>query len=622
MIVRLGLDPTDFTTEEGRLAESLRRMEGSAQRGARNIQESVGAGTVQFFRMLESPISSLRRHFEDLAQTIDQPQQRLRQLEDQGRRTGEGVEGGALAGARGLRVLGAAGLGVFAAYELLSKSIASASSGAARLFGAGIGAASAGTSFNEFSAISQALYRVGNVPREQTEATLRGLGSAQAGYGQAGPGGDAARAQLVTLNTGLAALGITGVDVWRDRPEQIMEKISAALARVPDGQFNPDNIAAQLGMPSEEVYGLRRAARRPGGLPGAISAEREKAATDDQRDAASDLIDASNNLSIAWERLARDMNALIDGPLGKLLNALAWFAEGEIPSAGNTQYKKETGDTSEQGFFPSWQRFKWNVRNSPVGRALGLGTGDAAPGRALGLGTGDAASGHIDGVATPNDQVLGTVLGTARSGGLSTAATQGLVAAGLGEGGFSGAWSPGDGGSSHGPWQLHSGGELDRYTREGNAPGDVSAQTRYVMKRMDELHPGWRTSNDAAQVARWMNDFERSTDWVTRGVDNYQKHLSQAGGMVSPGGGTKNFVAPTSVPDYFSNEGPGGYSSAIQTSQAAQGSTSVTHNAGDVNLHGDIVVHAPLREGNAIADAVQERVRRVSLATSSNTGLE
>ena len=61
----------------------------------------------------------------------------------------------------------------------------------------------------------------------------------------------------------------------------------------------------------------------------------------------------------------------------------------------------------------------------------------------------------------------------------------------------------------------------------------------------------------------------------------------------------------------------------LQRAQAVAGdTTTVTHNAGDVNLHGDIVVHAPMREGNAIGDAVAERVKRVSLASMANTGLE
>lgn len=669
LIVKLGLDPTDFNQEEAKLAESLRRMEDRAARGARQVQDTVGASTVQFFRTIRSPIAGLERMFEDWARTTEKGGQRtsqtltaaqrnfnavtkaaqesgtnLAQVEDQGRRMGEGVEGGALAGARGLRVLGAAGLGVFAAYEALSKTLAAATDGAQRLFGTGIGAASAGMPIQEFTAISQALLRGGNVPLAQTQATLGELKAAQVGYSQAGPAGDAARARLIALNTGLVGLGITGVDVWRDSPEQIMNKLSAAFAGMSDSQFNPANISAQTGIPIEEVYGMRRVGGRSGGLAAATEAERARAPREGQGTEAGKLVEATNNLSNALVHLGHVLGAIVDGPLAKLENALAWlvdkFAEGEDSAPGEDErYKQQTGDAAEQGAWPSWQRFKWNMRNSPVGRMLGLGTGDAAPG------SGGSGGG---GAQTPDGQVLGTVLGTARSGGLSDAATQGMIAAGLGEGGFSGAWKPGDGGTSHGPWQLHSGGELDHYTREGNAPGDVAAQTRYVMKRMDELHPGWRTSNDPAQVARWMNDFERSSDWVGKGIDNYQQYVGAAGHMMGASSANqRNFTAPSSAPDHLDNEGAGGSSSAqmdywkynqahpghelswsqyvaqIQREQAGAGSTSTTHNAGDTHFHGDINVDATgLREGGAIADAVEDRIRRVSIATTANTGLE
>ena len=110
LVTKLSLDTSEFDEGERRLANSLKRLESSAQSGGRRVQESVGQGTVQFFRMIESPFGQLRKQFENLAQYTDAPRQQLRTLEDQGRRTGESVEGGALAGARGLRVLGAAGL--------------------------------------------------------------------------------------------------------------------------------------------------------------------------------------------------------------------------------------------------------------------------------------------------------------------------------------------------------------------------------------------------------------------------------------------------------------------------------------------------------------------------------
>jgi hypothetical protein len=622
LIVKLGLDPTDFNTEEAKLAQSLRRMEEGARRGSQRLNDEVGRDTVQFFRSLNTPVAGLRRLFEELVTTVEAPKRQLQQLEDQGRRTGESVEGGALAGARGLRVLGAAGLGVFAAYEALSKTISAANSGAERLFGTGIGASSAGLGIGQFTAISQALLRGGNVPLVQSQATLGELRGAQVGYGQAGPGGDAARARLIALNTGLVGLGITGVDVWHDTPEQILGKLSAAFAGMPESQFNPGNISQQTGIPVEEVYGLRRVGSQPGGLGAATEAERARQATLGQQDAAAGLVTATGNLSNAFDHLGRVLGAIVDGPLERLENALAWlvdkFAEGEDSTTDTARYAQETGDTSTQGAWPSWQRFKWNVRNSPVGRMLGLGTGDAAPG---GGSTGDAApGGGSTGDAAPgggspraSSSSFAPTTGTdvemasaaVRAAGGNDYAVAGALAAMNAESGMNPGLVAGGGDTSWAQWTQ---GRKQRLYALGWRPGDPVAQRKAAASLLHE-----ELAANPALVAR-MN----ASGSATAAAKMFGFTFEQGGapaGVFGGGGHDQAFM------DSFHSAHAEDYLRAIQASQAVGNTSSSTTNHGDMNLTVNNTVHAPMREGSAIADAVADRIRRVGLATTSNLGL-
>lgn len=212
-----------------------------------------------------------------------------------------------------------------------------------KVFGQGVGAAAAGVGIGQFTSVSQALFKSGNVPQEETQGWLARYQSAR----QRADVGDYSEA--VALNTAIQqALGGTGasVDVFSERdPTKALERIARGFSTL-----NPETAAARggmLGLSPTAALGLRGAG---GNLPQLVQAEQALATTKAQEDAAKRLLEAQNKLSVSWDRLTRDMNQLIDGPLatfeqwlsrvldtvtGKAANdAVADTAASLIPGAG------------------------------------------------------------------------------------------------------------------------------------------------------------------------------------------------------------------------------------------------------------------------------------------------
>ena len=152
--------------------------------------------------------------------------------------------------------------------------------------------------------------------------------------------------------------------------------------------------------------------------------------------------------------------------------------------------------------------------------------------------------------------VANQIVGTARAAGASDTAIQAMLAGALGEGNINEPWKKGDGGTSFGPWQLHQGGELNRYLREGNAAGDVAAQTRYVLKRLNEIMPGFSQSTDVASQIDAQRRFEGSVYGNQPGSTYYSQNLAGAARVLrsigaQPGGGSL-------IPAASAGEMPGG----------------------------------------------------------------
>ena len=128
--------------------------------------------------------------------------------------------------------------------------------------------------------------------------------------------------------------------------------------------------------------------------------------------------------------------------------------------------------------------------------------------------------------------VANQIVGTARGAGANDGAIQAMIAGALGEGNVNQPWKPGDNNSSFGPWQLHQDGELDRYLREGNRTGDVAAQTRYVLTRLNEIMPGFSQSKDLSAQIDAVRRFENSVYGNRPGSTYYSQNLPGAGDVL------------------------------------------------------------------------------------------
>lgn len=130
---------------------------------------------------------------------------------------------------------------------------------------------------------------------------------------------------------------------------------------------------------------------------------------------------------------------------------------------------------------------------APGGAATGQGA--ALPAGALlgGAASSVGGSGGWGPLATPAVETLS-------GSGLSPAAVQGIMANGLGEGGFNDPWKKAGGGeNSFGHWQFNQGGELPGYLAWAQGKGDpkdTKLQAQYVAQRMEELHPGFSQISD------------------------------------------------------------------------------------------------------------------------------
>jgi len=105
---------------------------------------------------------------------------------------------------------------------------------------------------------------------------------------------------------------------------------------------------------------------------------------------------------------------------------------------------------------------------------------------------------------------------TLSGSGMSPAAVQGIMANGLGEGGFNDPWKKAGGGeNSFGHWQFNQGGELPGYLAWAQGKGDpkdTKLQAQYVAQRMEELHPGFSQ----------LDDPKLATDIVATKFERYQ----------------------------------------------------------------------------------------------------
>lgn len=190
------------------------------------------------------------------------------------------------------------------------------------------------------------------------------------------------------------------------------------------------------------------------------------------------------------------------GPFGPAVNALTRGLLGGGTSGGGAAPRgSETAPA--QPAVPDhrswWQRTKDWLSGTPA-----AATAPVPPS----LGSGRRSSGG--GAWGPH---AAEVIDEFRKAGASEEFIRGAMANGLGEGGFATNWQKAWGSEeSYGHWQLYRGGELPGYlAREGAAnPQDSRAQARFLLRRMEEIHPGiTRTKDDRLATDVIGTKFER-----------------------------------------------------------------------------------------------------------------
>ena len=268
-----------------------------------------------------------------------------------------------------------------------------------------------------------------------------------------------------------------------------------------------------------------------------------------------------------------------------------------------------------------------------TGTAGGAGSINYAPSDAAGrMIGGGGAGGSSGGPAThfPTGDATGPVtqqiINTMRAAGATPAVIQGVIASALGEGGVSKPWVPGDHGTSFGPWQLHQGGRLDRYLAGGNKPGDVEAQTKYVMETMlREVGPQFLKLTDPAMVVKMMHDIFRDNGASVSNLGRAAAVINKLSDSVTPPSGQYPYAGLTGpqadaraaananqenamLPSYLREHGaylnqPGWHpapSSALTTPTARLGGNTVVNNdAGDRHVAVSQTNHVTVQGGDA-----------------------
>jgi hypothetical protein len=566
-VVRLGLDPTDFDEGEARLIASLRRMEAAAQRGGRQVTDTVGRDTIAFFRAVENPISGLRRTFEGMVLQTERTRESLRKTGEEGEASGERVARGTSAATAAMRGLGVAGLAAFAAYEALSKTLGAVTDVAGRVFATGIGAGAAGMGITQFGAISQALFAGGNVPQAETQNWLAQYSEMQ---GQAARGISPGIGFITNLNKLLNQETFTGIDPFRDSPEQIITKLAAQLSAMPEARAYSAGNA--LGLSRQMVSGLRAEGER---LPADIAEQRRRAPTGEDLRAAQRLILAEDKLATAWEKLERDL--LLSGIAEGLTRLASWLDTLIAP-----------GSNDPRGF---------------LGRFFGGSRPEYGEGAVVSGGSGGQLSQVVAGGQA--DQLVDYIIKHEGHSPTGVVNNPGNIK-------FTGAEGQTDSGV-----RATDGGTFASYPTPEAGRAAIAAQINRAASGLSTAYGPNPT------VSSFLSKYSGG------GYSGSDLAIAPPPPTTPPPAGKPSTVHVPDPLDWILGPVDPVAKAPIPAKQAALRSiqmanatnnTSTTHNYGD--QHVDITVNAPTREATAIANSVSDQVRQLPpMAGPANTGL-
>jgi hypothetical protein len=385
LIVSLSLDPSRFTSGQKEAADALRKLEDSSERAATNVGRQTQSVATNFFRALDQPFQTLKKHFEELA-GISAPGSALRRsmgaTATAGRSIGVEVAEGAAAGTIALRAMGIAGLAAMAGVTALFGAVKAVTDINKGIFSAGVGAGVAGMPIREFTAVSQALFKGQNVPEADTQGWLASMRQFQ----ENARVGDLDPARVLALGRA----GYRGSLLAS--PEEMLRQMAMIFAGMPEETAEQRGMA--LGMTPTMVHGLREAGLKgPEALDREIAeARRTTAMTPQQQTAAEKELAAMNRLTAAWENLERHFIMNFEQPIEKLLNWIAsWFpdqtdvAGGAAPTNPIVPLPWEDQAPLPGETYEDWQRRLRSWRGTGgVAGAAPSGANGTAPGGAGG----------------------------------------------------------------------------------------------------------------------------------------------------------------------------------------------------------------------------------------------
>ena len=597
LIVSLTLDATSFTEGQRRAIDALRSFENQAGRSVRTSQESVGASAAQFFRMIESPVTSLRRQFEVWSVTAQRPQRALRDIGDASRQTGEEVERGANRGRNALVAFGIAGLGAFAAYEALNKVVGAVNRSAGGVFGASIGALGAGMNIQEFSAFAQTLRVLGNVPQEETQGILTRLGQARAQYAM-NPGA------LNEMQRQLSIAGAGNLPIFAPPSAHYAEDIFLQLSRdlramAPDQQqLTIQRLSAIF--PLDFLNALAQ-----GRLPDEIARQRQRAPTGEQAEQVARLFKAENDLATAFESMSRQLLLHLIPSMEEVSNFIRKLFGLPAPEGGEITSPARPSHPWWWSLAHPIQNFKelWNTGSKPAAAPSGVGP-------VPGIGADPAIFTPGSGETAQETAAL-NLIAMRETGGRNVMNAQGS--------GAGGPWQ-----FIHGTWRriapslgidpsqnpeiirmpiaTQRAAALSLLRRGGGADWDVA--------HGGPLPVGWY-SQSSSQSSRYL--VPPGTKFNSRGepyIDTPAEDVAKVNASMAAIRSATQAGKPWWTVD------------TVRRIQAENAASMITNNSGRNLSVGNITVNAPLREGTAIADAIHRSLQEASIAANSNTGLQ
>lgn len=562
------------------------------QATATSVQRS-GNQAVAVIQGITHPVNALQMAFQRLAVTTARQspfQTNLAQIAAQGRRTGAGIQQGALAGASGLRILGVAGLGAFAAIETLRKAMDHAKSAAGGIFTASVGAGAAGMNIERFTAISQALQTHGNVAQQQTQSWLSQMAQRQFVARTTGEGAS-------ELALGAARTG-ANINAFSDTPEEMMRKMAATFA----GLSKQEAIGrgSFLGLSPEQSLALRES-----GNNFTRFVDQAAVTLKSQEQAARGVTDASNRMSEAFGKLTRLIDEQLAPGIVKVYDLITRILNLVTGTLGKP-FDEPGANTGPHGAFVEGIRrgLNWLRGGSPATSA------PIPPG---------PGAGHV----APRAERVAFMRSYAASKGLNPNAVE-ATARGEGLNVYTG-----DKGTSFGDFQLHVGGGMgDQALRAG-----VDIRDPNKWKEQDTFAIDQMAANRDKGAAWYAGQWHGAPGWAAAqfaipGSAPSLPAAVTAGRSALPPGVRLNSRGQMISEDLFrdvSGQRVGASGAHVDlaymranAARAAANASSVT-NHGNVSV-GDVNVYTQATDPAAVAQAVKTSIQRS--VTQANTGLE